>query len=310
MEIRFNCFNHSGIGTSSIEDVIEIMGKQLRALGHTVDWDNNYYLQEELGINLVFEDFDERCVAELKRAREQEGCRFVIIATEEPTEKGFNHGASLKLIQRQEIFPRAAEFCDGILHLVPGEHITRWYSQYAPAAQAELGYSPGVMKADANPNPRWDFGFFGGMTRRREKIINKLAKIGGVRLEALFRSPEERDAAMQDAKVIVQIRGREEMGLVSSSRCVTSLSLGRPVVAEPHQLSKPWDEVVRFARSLDEFYALAALTRSAWRGVYADQLAKFKAKLSPEFCLGEPLRRIGALCRTPSAAINAATPAT
>ena len=296
MEIRFNCFNHSGLGTASIEDVIEIVGKQLRALGHTVDWDNDYYLQAELGVNLIFESFDENSVAELKRAR-GEGCRFVIIATEEPTEKGFNYGATLHLQKRQEIFPRAAELCDGILHLVPGEHITRWYGQYAPTAQAELGYSPGVMKADLNPNPRWDFGFFGGVTRRREKIINKLAKIGGVRLEAMFRTPEERDAAMQDAKVIVQIRGREEMGLVSSSRCVTSLSLGRPVVAEPHELSKPWDEVVRFARSLDEFYALAALTRSAWRGVYADQLAKFKQKLSPEFCVGEPLRKIGVLDR-------------
>lgn len=295
MEIRFNCFNHSGIGTSSVEDLIEIMGKQLRALGHTVDWDDKWYLQEELGINLIFETFDEDAVAELKRARRDLGCRFVIIATEVPTDKGFNYGTTWHLRERQKIFPRAAEHCDGILHLVPGEHITAWYGQYAPTAQAELGYSPGVMKADANPSPRWDFGFFGGVTRRREKIIDKLARIGGVRLEALFRTPEERDVAMQSAKVIVQIRGREEMGLVSSSRCVTSLSLGRPVVAEPHELSKPWDEVIRFARSLDEFYALATLTRSAWRGVYADQLAKFKAKLSPEFCIGEPLRKIGVI---------------
>lgn len=292
MDCRFNTFNHSPIGRRSIEDVIDIVGQQLRALGHNVDWRDDFFLDESAGINFIFESFDEASIAEMRRVRAQ-GCRFICIATEMPTEEGFNYGPTFHLQQRLKDFPFAAEMCDGILHLVPGEEITRWYGQYAPAAQAELGWSPGIMKPDTNMNPRWDFGFFGGMTRRRDKVIAKLSRIGGVRLEALFRTQEERDAAMQDAKVIVQIRGREEMGLVSSSRCVTSLSLGRPVIAEPHMLSKPWDEVIRFARSLDEFYSLATLTRSMWRGVYAKQLENFRTKLSPEFCLGEPLKKIG-----------------
>lgn len=294
MRLRFNTFNHSDLGRRSIEDVIDIIGQQLRALGHEVDWDDKNFLQEGHGLNILFESFNDDAIKEMRRVHDL-GCRFLMIATEEPTEKGFNYGATLHLQQRQECFPRAAELVEGILHLVPGEHVTQWYGQHAPTAQAELGYSPGIMKPDRKPDPRWDFGFFGGLTRRRERIIKHLVRYakGGARTETMFRSQEERDAAMQDTKVIVQIRGQEYLGLVSSSRCVTSLSLGRPVVAEPHKLSKPWDEVVKFARTLDEFYAVAALTRTMWRGVYQSQLAKFKEKLSPEFCWGAPLRRIG-----------------
>lgn len=294
MRLRFNTFNHSDLGRRSIEDVIDIIGQQLRALGHEVEWDDKRYYEQGFGLNIIFESFNDVAIEELKRAHDA-GCRFLMIATEEPTEKGFNYGATLHLRQRQEWFPRAAELCEGILHLIPGEDITRWYGQFAPAAQAELGWSPGIMKREANPNPRWDFGFFGGLTPRRNKIIHKLNQKtgGGVRTETMFRSQEERDAAMQTAKVIVQIRGQEYLGLVSSSRCVTSLALGRPVVAEPHKLSKPWDEVVTFARTLDEFYTLANLTRSMWRGVYQKQLERFRTKLPPEVCWGEPLRKIG-----------------
>jgi hypothetical protein len=300
MRLRFSTYNHSAIGRRSIEDVIDIIGQQLRALGHEVEWQDDNFIDQEHGLNIVFESFDETSLAELKRVYNL-GCRFLMIATEEPTEKGFNYGATLHLTQRQKIFPRVAELCEGIFHLIPGEHITGWYGQYAPAAQAELGWSPGIMKPDRNPNPRWDFGFFGGVTRRREKMLKKLSRIGGIRLEGAFRTQEERDAAMQDAKIIVQIRGQEYLGLVSSSRCVTSLALGRPVLAEPHKLSKPWDEVVRFASTLEEFYATAALMRSMWRGIYQQQLAKFKARLSPEFCWGEPLRKVLAGASVPVA---------
>lgn len=294
MKLRFNTFNHSDLGRRSIEDVIDIIGQQLRALGHEVEWDDKRWYQEGSGLNIIFESFNDDAIAELKRVHDM-GCRFLMIATEEPTLKGFNYGATLHLQQRQVAFPRAGELCEGILHLIPGEEITRWYGQYAPAAPAELGWSPGIMKPESNPNPRWDFGFFGGLTPRRKKVLEKLARYakGGVRTETMFRTQEERDAAMQTAKVIVQVRGQEYLGLVSSSRCVTSLALGRPVVAEPHKLSKPWDEVVRFASSLDDFYAVATLTRSMWKGIYQHQLAKFKAKLSPEFCWGEPLKQIG-----------------
>ena len=75
MRLRFNTFNHSDLGRRSIEDVIDIIGQQLRALGHEVEWDDKQYYQEGHGLNVIFESFNEAAIVELKRAHDN-GCRF------------------------------------------------------------------------------------------------------------------------------------------------------------------------------------------------------------------------------------------
>ena len=270
----------------------------MNALGHDAKWipDNKLFAGAGNGINIVIEGFSPWSI-EAMAAAHQQGARFLILATEEPTEKGFNHGTQKEMVVRQEIFPEAAKHCDGILHLVPGEHVTRWYSQFGvPAAYADLGYARTLIRPDA-VQPEYDFGFYGSLTPRRLKILKRLAKMIGtvkaVKLVVDFKTQDERDREMQRAKVIVQIRKFEEMGLVSSSRCATALSIGRPVVAEPHDLSYPWNEVVTFAKTMDGFYSAALTARAAWRGVHAAQFAKFKEKMSPEVCVGRALRHVG-----------------
>jgi len=299
MKFLFNMYNHNVTGQRSLEDVIGIFGHQLRALGHTAIWEEdnkNFYVGPDI-VNVVVEGFTkghENIIGEAK-AR---GARFMMLATEEPTDKGFNHGTQLEMVHRQRDFPAVAQHFEGILHLVPGEAVTKWYSQFAPSAYLELGYAPSLVRKH-NVEPDYDFGFYGSLTSRRLKILKKLAnKINtpkAVKIVADFKTQQERDAQMSRARVILQVRKFDEMGLVSSSRCNTSLSIGRPVVAEPHLLSKPWDEVVMFSSSPDDFYSRAILVRSMWRGIHADQFGKFKEKFTPEFCVGEPLRSIGIL---------------
>jgi hypothetical protein len=275
------------------------MGHQAKALGHDFIWNpkNDQFLNKDQGINIIIEGFTAPVVELMERCKNQ-GARFLILATEEPTEKGFNHGTQREMVWRQKIFPEAAKHCEGILHLVPGDHVTRWFSQFAPSAPAELGYAPSLMR-DRGIEPDYEFGFYGSLTPRRRKILKRLANATGlqkaVRLIADFKTQGERDEAMQHAKVIVQVRKFDAMGLVSSSRCNTALTIGRPVIAEPHDLSKPWDEIVRFSETMDGFIALANMARMAWRGIYADQIAKFREKMSPEICLGQPLGQIGIL---------------
>jgi hypothetical protein len=303
---------HHALGRRSLEDVVRIVGLQIRALGHEAVLDKRN-LEEDVGkhvyvtrpgsINVLIEGFTPAWIEHLAQAKAQ-GARFMILATEEPTERGFNWGTQKEMVKRQEIFPEAAKLCEGILHLVPGEQVTRWYGQYAPAAQAELGFAPGLLRVvQGEPEPEYDFGFFGSVTNRRLRILKRLAKLTGrakaVKVVADFLPGEERDRQMRRAKVIVQIRKFDSMGLVSSSRCNTALSIGRPVVPEPHdaELSKPWDEVITFPRTMDGFYGTAIFARAAWRQVWNDQVSKFAKKMSPEFCVGEPLRRIGILDR-------------
>ena len=303
-QFSFFATMHSELGQRSIEDVVGIMGRQLIALGHKAVLDPRnakvetaVFLHGRDGINVLVEGFTPAWVEVIARARAW-GARFIILATEEPTPKGFNWGTQKEMIARQEIFPEAAKHCDGILHLVPGDHVTRWYSQFAPAAQAELGYAPALFRP-RGPEPDYEFGFYGSCTPRRMKILKKLAKITNVakavNIVADFKSQEDRDREMRRAKVILQIRKFEELGLVSSSRCNTALMLGRPIVAEQHQHVAPWNRVIDFSRNMEDFYARALTVKGIWKSVWASQLSKFKIEMSPEYCIGAPLKKIGIL---------------
>lgn len=295
MQFLFNVFNHNAIGQRSLEDVMGIMGHQLRALGHHAVWEqsNERFVARDNGINMLVEGFTDSSIAVMAEAHAQ-GAEFVIVATEEPTEKGFNFGTQREMIKRQELYHKAAQYARGTLHLVPGDHVTRWYGQFAPAAQAELGYAPSLMRPQME-QPKFDFGFYGSVTNRRLKILKKLARGGGtVKVMGDFKEQVERDRQMQKAKVLIQLRKFDAMGLVSSSRCNTALSIGRPVLGEPHLLIEPWGSIVTFTKTMDEFFANAMFFRAAWQGIYQKQMERFR-KLTPEICIGEPLRKIGVL---------------
>lgn len=298
MYFHFNLFNHSDIGQRSLEDVIGIFGHQLRALGHRAIWEtkNIGFIPKNIGYNVIVEGFVPQHEAIIAAAH-QNGARFIILATEEPTDRGFNHGYQDEMVRRQRDFHCGGKFADAIFYLVPGDHVHRFYSQFCPAHYLELGYSPSLMRVRKGQEPEFDFGFYGSVTQRRKSILQKLAnRIGtvkAIKVVSDFKTQVERDEQMSRAKVILQIRKFDRMGLVSTSRCNTAMHLGRPVVAEPHDLSKPWDEVVRFTSSMEGFFATAIAVRAAWKGIYVEQFEKFKAKFSPEICVGEPLRRMG-----------------
>ncbi len=311
IQFLFNLLNHSLKGQESIKDVIDIVGQQLRALGHEAVWEqaNDKFLTSDSGMNVIVEGFTPeivRVVSEMHQA----GARFVILATEEPTPAGFNHGQSPEMIARQKMFPEAARFAEAIVYLVPGRHVHDWYSQFAPSAHSELGYAPALVRG-GNFEPSYEFGFFGSGTPRRKKIIYRLARTvctgnpRAVRVETGFPDQVTRDRVMREAKVIIQIRKDDKMGLVSSSRCNTALCIGRPVVAEPHDLSKPWDEIVAFAQTMEGFYNVCAVVRARWRDVHEQQFERFKRMLTPEACIGRALHEVGVLAHPQGRATEA-----
>lgn len=306
MDFLVNMLNHSAMGQRSLEDVVGIMGHQIRALGHKIVWEtaNVNFITRDRGYNIVVEGFMPGHDEMFRKAHEA-GCRFICLATEEPTPRGFNHGSDPEMRFRQEYFPSAAQYFDGILHLVPGQNVTDWYGQFCPAAYAELGYAPSFIRGH-DIEPTYEFVFFGSLSHRRNNILKRLARrcgnefkpcVNAIRVCADFPDQKTRDAILRQGKVVLQLRKTERMGLVSSSRCNTALSCGRPVIAEPHDLnlSKPWDEIVHFTRTMEEFYLHALVVKATWRSVHAAQFDKFKTLLTPEICIGAPLRKIGVL---------------
>lgn len=293
MRFRFSTFNHCDMGKRGLEDLIAIVGGQMTALGHVVDHDGQF-LHGEDGVNVLIEAFDDPAHLDRIADARERGCRFLYIATEEPTKNGFNHGVAPGMIDRQHAFPAAAQYADGILHLVPGADVTRWYAQFAPAACAELGHAPSMVYEGPAVAPEYDFGFYGQVTYRRQKILDRLRELGSVHVLPNIALPAAaRDAEMRRVRTVVTIREHDDMGFVSSSRCATALCLGRPVVGEPHAVSRGWDQVVRFSNSLESFYFDAKDAAFTWEALHARQFAKFKELFSPEACIGRPLSEIG-----------------
>jgi hypothetical protein len=295
LKFLIGLFNHNELGRRSLEDPSLIIEYQLRALGHEVIRSNNRWLSHREGYNVMFEGFTRVNVPMVARAH-ADGARFIVIATEEPTPTGFNHGITPGMADRQKQFPDGAKYVDAVLALVPGA--SEWYGQFAPSMDIELGYSDAMLRGPDKIAPDHEFGFYGSRSKRRSLIFRKLANLvgrgkNGVVVVDGFIDQLNRDAQMRRAKVIVQVRHSEAMGLVSSSRCCTSLFLRRPVLAEPHQLSKPWNEIIYFAETLDEFYRTAATCRLFWQDMWMRQFERFRSIMTPERCIGNQLRVLG-----------------
>lgn len=330
MLFNFVLYNHSAAGQRSLEDVIGIMGHQLRALGHQAIWvpGKADFIAPRDGVNVLVEGFTEPIIKDIARCH-AEGARFICLATEEPTEKGFNHGIQKEMAERQRVFPRVAPYLEGILHLVPGTAVTTWYGRHAPSAAVELGYAP-TLVGKANSAPTWDVGFYGSLSKRRLAILKTAAKkLGGpgcriagtkdgdgivaytatgqtrnvIRIVQDFAPQAQRDAIMRDCGISVQIRKFEQMGLVSNCRLAMSIGvLGLPVVAEPHLLSGEWADIVQFSKSLDAFYGDLITATRLRSAIHAGQLARMKEKMTPERCIGRALHEIGLAERLSAAA--------
>lgn len=300
---NFNTFNHCPQGRIIVEDITRTMGCQMEALGHQVSWVDDFLPgRASLVYNVLLESFadDPATLVRIREAREN-GCRFLYVATEEPSPNGFNHGLDPAMINRQNAYPEAMKYAVGTLHLIPGQHVTDWYKQFGPAAYAELGWSPALTCGldHSEPEISYDVGFFGKMTWRREQILGKLSEMGlsVLCLSSLDAPQSARDCSMRRCKVIVGIRGNEEWTTVSSTRCVAALAMGRPIIMEPHPAPDPWDKIVHFAPSLDMFYddvALACrISDHTRRQIHVTQMMRFRERLTPERCVGNALREIG-----------------
>lgn len=289
---QFTTLNLTGLGRLGMGDIISNIAEQMRALGHEVIWnDDGFAIGDDVYV-LIFESFFSVHIDALRQAH-AEGAKIIIIATEKPGELGFNSGLTEELIVRQKNFAEATKYACAIWVTIP-EWIP-WYCKFRlPTAEVALGYAPGLVRSPEVGEIDHDFGFFGSMTPRRIKVLERLAreKVGDRRAlvrYVQFESAEARDMQMARCKVIVQISHHEKMQILSGSRCCTALHIGRPVFAEHHAECGPWKDIIEFAHP-DVFAQKAIQMLPRWREAFAEQFAKFKEIMPPEKCVGRTIK--------------------
>ena len=257
-----------------LRDAITIIGNQLYALGHRASYvgPNAPFIGGDLGYNVVVGGFAD-AMGEKISTSHGNGARFLYLVTGRPP-----------------AFPPPLVRCFDAALSMGLNAGTRWTR---PVANIELGYAPTLMKLSPAAVPQYDVGFFGAMSRRRQKILKKMhQKINVLIVDGA--DQKMRDDAIYKVKIVLQLREIDDVPEpVSASECNTAMCLGRPVLADSHARTNAWGEIVNITSSMDDFYAeCRAMVNGRWRDDYTQQFTKF-AKLTSEVCLGEPLRKIG-----------------
>ncbi len=287
---HFSTFNITGLGRLAMQDIISNIGRQMEALGHEMFWTDDGFAEGDDTYVVLCEGFFDNHLAMMREAHAA-GVKFIILATETPGAQGFNEGLTDELITRQRTFPEAAKYSAAIWHTSEGSD--EWYAQFGiPCAHIELGYAPASMRNPVNVLDH-DFGFFGSMTERRYKVLQKFARsrINGHRAlvrYTQFESVEARDMQMARCRVMLQVMAHDVMGRVSTSRCCTAMHIGRPVIAEYHSNPGVWKDIIEFVHP-EIFIHRAFKMHARWEAAYAEQFARFKELLAPEKCVGRTI---------------------
>lgn len=285
MIFNFNRFNHIPVGRISLNDVCNLIGAQLKDLGHKPIQDD-HRLYEPPVINVVFEHFDDVSIPTMQEAV-RNGAKIVVVATENPTAEGFNgYNEHHNMRARMMRFPEVGSIVSAIWCLIPAA--VSWYrSVNRNTHLIELGYSPILQQDVGQLEPRHDFSLYGQITPYRRALALELRKkyslLAPQKLPDVpnYLPEKDRDAMVRDAKWSLHLKQKPDWNIISASRCATSLHLGRPVLSEWIHGSSPWMNVIDFAPG-----KMTDWDMPDWRAAYERQAAAFRT-LTAEKCLGE-----------------------
>ena len=262
-------------------DQVDDMRDQIEVLGHEFTVSRGEWI-EPPSFNLFCEGVSDAS-ADRVAALGQAGYQLIVLVTEKPTlvtHEGLiwnYHTGSVAWNDRAEIFVATAP-----------NFISAWC--YAPRAAAKVRrFIPNAVDIDvawgkrflvAKPHekPRYDFGFFGGLTPRRERVLNHIAKRGHSVDVIPHSTPlAVRDSRVANSKVVIEPKQYHWWDLASPIRYMTALCHGRPVVAEARsrEAQGRWAKVVSFAPE-HAFYETAAAALGHWQELHRRQTAAFK----------------------------------
>lgn len=294
-------------------DQAEDLRDQLTAAGHEFVITPRELLPPPW-VNL-FSEFTPEVTLARVRQRAAEGYHLVCLVTEMPTlvTRGglvWNYHTEPWWLARAELFVDMAPHLTAAWCYVPGA--AAQVKRFVPrAAQVDMAYGARFERPRAQREPKHDFCFFGTLTKRRGQIVDTLRRAGFTVDVIPFQTLAERDSRVLDAKVVLDLKQFEWWPMVSTSRYVTALQLGRPVAAEhrPLTLSAGWEKVVAFAKDDTDaaLLATAAAALADWSGLYRRQLAALRARQVTIAKAVTVLPRIRAMA-TPTSSLSVSYP--
>lgn len=320
---HFSLFQHSKLGKATLEDVVDTLIWMIVDLGHTVsrfDGVDKGFLVGDNCYNIVFESFGEQSGPSTARQIDA-GAKVICIVTENPTRNTWNNIKTGFYAERWGHFKRLAPRFHALWCLVPGAADKLRYMN-RNGVDIELGYSairekkfldiPAVQAFNnSGTKPLYDFGFFGGLTERRRRTFDRMREQGcnihmlskGITAEFLkdfdaalmadYVDPAKRNGAMLNCKVILHPAAHHKWGIVSNSRCVTALHLGKPVVCEP-TMPSIWQKIVAFSSGFDQpFIDLCKDVLNRWEQEREEQLARFRELLPSCVAIGHAMSALG-----------------
>ena len=257
-------------------DQLDDMRDQIEAHGHEFKVTRGVFA-EPPWFNIFTEGVSEASVERVEQLG-RAGYQLVILVTEKPTlatSEGlvwnyFTHGG---WTGRAEAFVAMAPYLTAAWCYAPGA--AKVIRRFVPrAADIDVAWGKRFLSISRPRHPQHDFGFFGGLTPRRERVLNAIASRGHSIDVIPHHTPlVARDARIADSKIILEPKQYHWWDLASPVRYAAALCHGRAVVAEwrPRQAQGRWSRVVRFAPP-DAFYETAAAALGRWQDLYRCQV--------------------------------------
>ncbi len=237
--------------------MIDWLRAGLTELGHRVTIADETVYQQ--AINIFWENFFPGMGEKIKRT----GITYGIVATEIPFGETFNGRSDGLWPLRWKGFPEAAKGASFIWTMV--ESTVPFYSQFAPTAFVELGFSELLIPPRQQKEPEIDFSFFGLKTPYREKIINELKKRAKVKCSKKFLTADQVSDLIERTKIGLSFKQSENWPIPSPTRLGRHLMAKRGLVTEYTEVLTRQAELVSVVPKEGDFVDFALEKLKTWR---------------------------------------------
>jgi putative peptidoglycan lipid II flippase len=224
MKFHICLANHDPVGRLTLVDMIDWVSAGLKELGHSVTVSPNSL--DISAINLIWEQFYPGFAEELRQSK----AVFGIVATEIPTGREFNHRDDGIWPLRFRLFPSVAKRAAFIWTTV--EQTVPFYSQFAPTAYLELGFSEALIPEPRQVAQDVDFFFCGLATPHRRAIIEELQRHCKVVWPSQILSKEDLSLLIARSKIGLSFRQSPTWPVPSPTRLGRLLMAKKGIVSE------------------------------------------------------------------------------